>query len=149
LKLDRLILAILAVLVLLGSLCPAVQADDDEAKVDLKVEVVPALSATTRYAYPITASFALLHGKLNSLGTASSVLVYFEWGATMDYGHQTKSQTLKRPRPFSAVITHLIPDTTYHFRAVAVSEDGTSYGSDVSFKTRKRWWWSWWKWRWW
>jgi len=149
LKLDRLILAILASLVLIGLLCPAVQADEDKAEVDLKVEVVPPLSVTTQYAYPITASLALLHGKLNSLGTASPVSVYFEWGTTMDYGRQTRARTLKRPGPFGAVITHLTPGTTYHFRAVAVSEDGTSYGSDVSFKTRKRCWWNWWGWCWW
>jgi hypothetical protein len=127
-------------------LCPAVQADDNEAKVDLKVEVVPPLSVTTKCAYPITASFALLQGELNSLGTASSVSVYFEWGTTTDYGHLTRARTLKMPWPFSAVIIRLTPDTTYHFRAVAESEDGTSYGSDVSFKTRQRWWW--WKWWW-
>jgi len=147
LKLDRLILAILASLVLIGLLCPAVQADDDKAEVDLKVEVVSPLSVTTKYAYPITASFALLHGKLNSLGTASSVVVYFEWGTTTEeYGFTTRARTLKKPKAFSAVITRLTPDTTYHFRAVAVGEDGTSHGSDVSFKTRERWWWNWWKW---
>lgn len=146
-KLDRLILAILASLVLIGLLCPAVQADDDKAEVDLKVEVVSPLEVTTKYAYPITARFALLHGKLDSLGTASSVVVYFEWGTTTDYGFTTRERTLKRPRHFSAVITRLTPDTEYHFRAVAVGEDGTSYGSDVSFKTRKHWWWRWW-WKW-
>lgn len=144
-KLKRLTLTILALLVLIGLLCPAVQANDDEAKVDLKVEVVPPLSVITKYACPITTSFALLHGELNSLGTASSVAVYFEWGTTTDYGYQTRAQTLKGPRPFSAVIIRLTPDTTYHFRAVAESDDGISYGSDVSFKTRQLWWW----WKWW
>ena len=133
-------------LAVLCSVCPAIQADDDEAEVDLKVKIVSPPSVTTQNAHPITASFALLHGKLNSLGKASSVVVYFEWGTTTGYGFTTRARTLKRPSPFSAVITRLTPDTTYHFRAVAVTEDGTSYGSDVSFTTRGRWWW--WKWWW-
>jgi len=41
LKLVRLILAIILPLVLILAVCPAVQADDDKAEVDLKVEVVP------------------------------------------------------------------------------------------------------------
>ena len=147
-KLDRLIIAILASLVLIGLLCPAVQADEDKAKVDLKVKIVSPLSVTTKYAYPITASSALLLGKLDSLGTASAVVVYFEWGTTTEYGFTTRARILKKPEAFSAVITHLTPDTTYHFRAVAVGEDGPSHGSDVSFKTRRHgWWWKWW-WKW-
>ena len=145
-KLARIGLIIL-LLAVLCSAWPAVQADDNEAEVELKVKIVAPPSVTTKYAYPITASFALLHGKLNSLGTASSVVVYFEWGTTTEeYGFTTRARTLKKPKAFSAVITRLTPDTTYHFRAVAVGEDGTSHGSDVSFKTRERWWWNWWKW---
>lgn len=145
-KSDRPILAILASFMLIGSLCPAVQADDEKAEVELRVEIIAPPSVITKDAYPITATSALLHGSLTSLGTASSVVVYFEWGTTTDYGFTTRFRTMTKPRTFRASITGLTPATTYHFRAVAEGEDGTSYGSDVSFKTRKRWWW--WKWWW-
>ena len=114
------------------------------AELEIKSGVAPP-SVTTKYAYPITSSSALLHGKLDSLGTASSVVVYFEWGTTTtNYDHQTRARTLKRPRHFSAVITRLTPDTMYYFRAVAVSEDGTSYGEERSFTTNpRRHWWKW------
>ena len=132
-------------LAVLCSVCPAIQADDDEAEVDLKVEVVSPLSVTTNEARPVTTRWAVLHGSLTDLGTASSVDVYFEWGETTDYGHKTRPRTMTKPRAFRAIIWGLTPATTYHFRAVAVGDD-TSYGSDKSFTTRGRWWW--WKWWW-
>jgi uncharacterized protein (TIGR02145 family) len=36
---------------------------------------------------------------------------------------------------FSSVMTGLLANTTYHFRAYATNADGTSYGNDVSFTT--------------
>lgn len=143
-KLDRLILAILASLVLIALLCPAVQADDNEAEVELKVNIVAAPSVITTAAAPVSTKLAILRGTLTDLGTASTVVVYFEWGETTNYGSRTRPRTMTSPRAFWAIITRLTPGTDYHFRAVAVGDD-TSYGSDVSFKTRKRWWW----WKWW
>ena len=145
-KLVRPILAILAAFMLLVTLYPAVQADNYTAEVELRVEIIALPSIITQDAYPITATSALLHGRLNSLGTASPVVVYFEWGTTIAYGFTTKSRTMTKPKTFSNSITGLTPDTTYHFRTVAVGEDGTSYGSDVSFTTRERWWWLKWLW---
>jgi len=39
---------------------------------------------------------------------------------------------------FSSVINNLIPNTTYHVRAYATNEEGTSYGSDKEFTTPKK-----------
>jgi hypothetical protein len=77
-------------------------------------------------------------GRLNSMGTASSVEVYFQWGKTKDYGNETAHWTLtSAPNIFLAVAASLTPNTTYHFRAVAVG-DGTSYGQDQVFRTTRR-----------
>lgn len=121
------------------SITPLVQAVDSKAEVELKVEVVPPLSVTTRFAWPVVWHSAVLHGRLTHMGTDSSVDVYFEWGETTDYGSKTKMRRMTHTGRFSAVIRGLTPGTTYHFRAVAEGES-ISYGSDKSFTTM-RWWW--------
>jgi hypothetical protein len=37
--------------------------------------------------------------------------------------------------PVSINVNGLTPLTTYHFRLVAINSAGTSYGSDMTFKT--------------
>lgn len=140
-KFGRPILAILASFMLIGLLSPAVQADDDKAEVELKVNIVAAPSVTTNDATGISARRATLNGSLTNLGTASSVVVYFEWGATTEDGSMTKPRTMTSTRDFKAHVADLAPDTTYHFRAKAEG-DGISYGSELSFTTnpRGRWW---------
>jgi hypothetical protein len=94
-------------------------------------------SVTTVFALPLP-QFAIFLGRLNSMGTASSVEVYFQWGKTKDYGNETAHWTLTgAPNIFLAVAASLTPNTTYHFRAVAVG-DGTSYGQDQVFRTTRR-----------
>lgn len=88
-------------------------------------------------ALPVGSTSALLWGILYNKGSASSVAVYFQWGTTTSYGHQTAQQTLTGPNIFLALATPLAPNTTYHFRAVAVG-DGTSYGQDEILRTAKR-----------
>lgn len=134
-KLVRISIAILASFMLIGLLSPAVQADDSKAEVKLKVEIVSPLSVTTKGATGISARRATLNGRLTSLGTASSAVVYFEWGLTTDYGSTTK------PRTFRARITDLTPGTVYYFRAKAEVDGSTSYGGEMTFttKTRGRW----------
>jgi len=140
LKLGRVMLALIICLVAVGSLCSVAQANDNKAEVDLRVEILSPPSVTTSVAWPVSARWGILHGELPDMGTASSVDVYFEWGTTTDYGSTTRVRTLTSPRAFWAIIWRLTTATTYHFRAVAVG-DGTSYGEDMSFTTRGRWWW--------
>ena len=88
---------------------------------------------TTNAATSITTDSATLNGYLNSLGTASSVQVSFQWGITTAYGSETIAQTMIAAGPFSANLTGLTPGTTYHFRAKAVGTE-TSYGRDLKFR---------------
>ena len=91
-------------------------------------------SVTTVFALPLPQS-AIFLGRLNSMGTASSVEVYFQWGTTTSYGNETAHWTLTgAPNIFLAMASSLTANTTYHFRAVAVG-DGISYGQDQAFRT--------------
>ena len=143
-KLVRITLAILASFMLIGLLSPAVQAadDKDKAKLKLKVEIVYQPSVTTIAPKKVGSTLATLRGRLTSLGTASKVDVYFELGATTEYGLTIDLPTMNSTGGFSTTITVLTESTTYHFRAVAVGDD-TAYGLDKSFTTRKsgRGWW--------
>jgi len=84
----------------------------------------------------ITTDGGVLRGRLESLGTATSVEVAFEWGLDESYGNETESQTMTDLGQFQTELTGLDDGTTYHFRARAVGNNGeTAYGSDVSFIT--------------
>ena len=91
------------------------------------------LSVTTGSATSISSTSATLNGTLTSLGDATTVHVYFEWGTDTSYGNSTAMQSRSSPGAFSAGITGLSPNTSYHFRAVAVGS--TVYGSDATFTT--------------
>jgi hypothetical protein len=89
----------------------------------------------TIWALPVGTNSAVLWGYLSNCGSASSVDVYFQYGKTGAYGSETPHQTVTRgPRLFIALANNLLPNTTYHFRAVAVG-DGVSYGDDRVFRT--------------
>jgi phosphodiesterase/alkaline phosphatase D-like protein len=77
---------------------------------------------------------ATLNGILDSLGTADSVRVSFEWGMTTAYGNETASEDWTTAGSFYAALDGLSPNTTYHFRAKAVG-DVTAIGSDMMFTT--------------
>ena len=93
-------------------------------------------SVTTGAPTNVGTRLATLNGNLMSLGTASQVQVFFQWGQTPSYGNQTAPHTMSAPGPFSINVTVLSPDTAYHFRAVAVG-NGTVYGLDGSFRTSR------------
>ncbi len=75
-----------------------------------------------------------LQGYLDSLGTAGSALVYFEWGTTEAYGNRFDVGYREANGDFSAAVAALSPNTVYHFRAVAEG-NGTAYGADLVFAT--------------
>jgi len=77
----------------------------------------------------------------NLLGSVSSgfvsTAIYFEWGLTTNYGHQTPPTILQGPNTWSIsnLISGLAPYTTYHCQAVASNVYGVVLGGDVSFTT--------------
>jgi hypothetical protein len=91
------------------------------------------LAVTTGAATTISASGATLNGTLTSLGGATSVTVYFQYGLSSSYTNTTSSITMTAPGSFSAVISGLSAGTTYHFRAAA--SGGAATGSDATFTT--------------
>jgi hypothetical protein len=92
-------------------------------------------TAKTKYATQITAGGARLNGDLITLGTASQVSLYFDWGPkSASYTSRATVPARTTPGLFYFDISGLEPDTSYYFRAVAVG-DGTYYGAEKSFRT--------------
>ena len=91
-------------------------------------------TVATSAATSVEPTTATLNGSLDSLGTAGSVVPYFEWGTTTDYGNPIDMAPGTPSGNFSAILANLTPNTTYHFRAKAVG-DGTNYGVDMVFTT--------------
>ncbi len=90
---------------------------------------------TTGPATNITRSAATLTGTVNPDDQATRY--YFQYGTTTRYGKTTP--TLALPAGYAAhrvarSITGLKQGQTYHYRLVAVSGVGTSYGADRTFK---------------
>ena len=108
------------------------EAGGGPATLDLNVPATPP-SLSTSAASSVTTSSATLNGTLSNLGTALSVSVSFQWGATEAYGN-TIVLSVSQTGAFDATLSGLNPATTYHFRAAAVG-DGTGYGTDRTFTT--------------
>jgi hypothetical protein len=93
---------------------------------------------STGNATAITSTSATLNGTVNPEGQATTY--YFEYGTTTSYGSQTATADAGSGTAnvaVSAQLASLTPDTTYHYRLVAINSSGTTLGSDVSFKTPK------------
>jgi hypothetical protein len=97
---------------------------------DLVNAVVNTNSATN-----VTSSSATLNGTVNPNGLTTSV--HFEYGLTTSYGFSTATHNYNgiTTQNVSANITELSPNTTYHFRVVAINGGGTRYGGDRTFTT--------------
>jgi hypothetical protein len=89
----------------------------------------------TNPASNIANSSATLHGSLDPHGLTTHV--YFQYGTTTGYGHNTAMQTQSGNtfRNITANISGLTTHTTYHFRIVATNSAGTKFGSDRTFTT--------------
>ena len=88
----------------------------------------------TSSATQVRCTSATLNGILDSLGTAESAEVSFEWGTTPAYENETAAQVLTAAGGFNVTLTGLMPNTTYHFKAKA-SGHGMVYGDDMMFTT--------------
>jgi IPT/TIG domain-containing protein len=66
---------------------------------------------------------------------------YFQWGTTTSYGNSlplapgNDAGSGKTTIPVNVALGSLTPGETYHYRIVAASEEGTSYGQDMRFET--------------
>ena len=95
-------------------------------------------SVTTDSATGIAATSATLNGDLNLLGSAKTVNVSYEWGATQGgpYTNTTALQAKTATGAFNAGLSGLTSFTVYYYRARA---DGgmysNSHGEEMSFIT--------------
>jgi hypothetical protein len=93
-------------------------------------------AAGTLAATDIGPTTATLNATVNPNGLATTV--HFEYGTTEAYGQRTPDEDAGSGGAETGAqeaITGLTPGTTYHFRVVATNADGTTTGSDASFKT--------------
>jgi photosystem II stability/assembly factor-like uncharacterized protein len=93
-------------------------------------------SVTTNAPLSISANGATLYGSVNPNGQATSY--WFEYGLTNAYGEATtvgSPSSVLYALGVADDIGGLAPATTYHYRLVAESAGGTSYGQDREFTT--------------
>jgi streptogramin lyase len=94
-------------------------------------------TATTGDATGVSAAGATLNGTVNGQGAA--VTYHFDYGTTTAYGSSTPTTPTSfadnADHSVSAPVTGLTPNTTYHYRVVASSANGTSNGADQAFTT--------------
>jgi hypothetical protein len=93
-------------------------------------------TVTTGSATGITATGATLNGTVNPNGTSTTA--YFQYGTTVSYGNSTPFQSVGNGTSslsVSDILAGLSPAYTYHYRIVATSSAGTTYGSDMTFTT--------------
>jgi hypothetical protein len=79
---------------------------------------------------------ATLHGSVDPHGLATTYA--FQYGTSTAYGAQTGGHSAgsgTTAKTVSVAISGLTPGVVYHFRIIASNADGTSIGSDRSFKT--------------
>lgn len=94
---------------------------------------------TTELASNVQPTSATLNGTVNPDGVQVSSCK-FEYGTTTAYEQVAACVPASvgagtSPVPVSASITGLQPDTTYHFRVLATSANGTNYGADTTLTT--------------
>ena len=88
-------------------------------------------SVETGEATSVKKSSAVLNGSINPGGAA--VTARFEFGTTDKYGQSTPAQPIgvaSAPTLFSATVSGLKPGATIHYRTVAETDFGASFGPD-------------------
>jgi len=92
----------------------------------------------TGVASQVTSSTAKLSAIVNP--AALSTKYSIQYGTSKKYGKTAKGKTLAAsttPKGVVISVKGLKAGKTYHFRIVATNASGTSYGQDVTFKTKK------------
>jgi hypothetical protein len=96
----------------------------------------PALppSVTTKVPEDVGANNARLSALITPNGTITSA--WFEWGTTTAYGNETAHENAgASPVGTAAELAGLLPNTEYHYRAVASNVHGLTAGLDRAFTT--------------
>ena len=94
--------------------------------------------ASTGYAPEVTETTASVRGSVTPRGVDTSS--FFQYGPSATYGWQTSATPVGAGTQEVKVVqalAGLTPNTTYHYRIVAVSAAGTTMGQDHAFTTRK------------
>lgn len=94
-------------------------------------------AVVTDHAQGVTANGATLRGKVDAHGCPTTYR--FEYGPTTDYGSATPDSSAGSGTQSilaAANLNGLPPNTLFHFRIVAISPAGTTYGGDLPFKTK-------------
>lgn len=93
-------------------------------------------AGTTGAASGETSTTANVAGTVTSLGSATSVSVYFEYGETTSYGSQVAANEspVSGTGAVSGTISGLSASTGYHYRLKMVGDE-TAYGADAEFTT--------------
>lgn len=80
---------------------------------------------------------AVLYGAIDA-HHAATTSYHFQYGPTTTYGLESPEATLSESSDIEDVAfepSELAPDSTYHYRIVATSAGGTTYGADETFTT--------------
>jgi hypothetical protein len=95
--------------------------------------------ATTMAVTSVGQTSATLSAKVNPEGAATTS--WFEYGTDTSYGSTSRSTSAPDGFPsfgdVSQAIRGLATGTTYHYRVIARSDLGTSFGADMTFATRR------------
>lgn len=103
--------------------------------------------AVTSAPVVLSTSAAAFSGTVNPSGLATTA--YFQYGLDASYGTASDGVTYTNstapqqigagssPVAVSATVSGLVPNAVYHVRLVASNGAGTTYGADVTFKTKK------------
>jgi DNA-binding beta-propeller fold protein YncE len=110
---------------------------DSEAKSIVTASQAPAIE--NRAVNDRTSTSAAINAQINPFGLLTTY--HYEYGTTTGYGQRLPLHaeavvgTGHTPVPLTTSLGGLTPGSTYHYRIVAQSAAGTSYGEDVSFST--------------
>jgi hypothetical protein len=111
------------------------------AEVDVTAEFSQrAPVVNTASAAAVTSTTAVLAGRINALGSATSAC-RFLYGTTTAYGSEATCEPGSiagtTAQQVTASLSSLAPDATYHFKLIAVNAGGEAGGNDSSFQTGK------------
>lgn len=105
-----------------------------QVPVEVEVDYSGIARVETLNAYSIDSTTAYLEGRIALGGAGNCATRGFEYGTTTAYGDDAHTDGSYGDGSYAIQITSLTEDTTYHFRAYIIDENGdTIYGEDKSF----------------